>query len=100
MGGGDGEELVGRGRGKWVFAFDRDPKLKSEDQEAGGRGVRGEETNIICRQNKHYSKHTKIHTTLDYRDAYKHQTISQHETVKLRTCMYTCLGDLCDLCDL
>ena len=37
----------GRERGKWVFAFDRDPKLKSEDQEAGWERSAG-------RGNKHH----------------------------------------------
>ena len=48
--GGGGGEGGGGGLGfcgKWVFAFDRDPKLKSEDQEAGWEKSAG-------RGNKHH----------------------------------------------
>ena len=49
-GGGRGGRRGGGGLGfcgKWVFAFDRDPKLKSEDQEAGWEKSAG-------RGNKHH----------------------------------------------
>jgi len=58
-----------------AVAFDRDPKLNCEEGGTEREGRTGVETNTICRQKQTLPKHTEIHTTFDYRDAYKHHTI-------------------------
>ena len=54
-GGGSGGRRGGGGLGfcgKWVFAFDRDPKLKSEDQEAGWeKSAEGKQTSFVDKTN-------------------------------------------------
>ncbi len=100
-GGGGGWWVLGRREGKGdAVAFDRDPKLNSEEGETEREGRTGEETNIICRQkNKHYRN---IQRYIQLSITEMHTNPRQYETVKLRTCLHTLSNVLMivDLCDL
>ena len=68
--------MFGRREGKGdAVAFDRDPKLNCEEGEQNGRGGREWKQTPFVDKKQTLPKHTEIHTTFDYRDAYKHHTI-------------------------